>query len=86
MRPTKVTINVELSDILDLQLQMSVVAVWGGTMIKLHVSLCKLNAKTGINIFFGMHFIQLKLQISSLGGDHTVLNLPQMRIQLIFVA
>ncbi|KAA8519590.1 hypothetical protein F0562_013965 [Nyssa sinensis] len=46
-----------------LLLPMLGAVVLGGTMAKLHVFLCKIHAKIGSNIYFGMHFIQLKLQI-----------------------
>ena len=69
-----------------LEWRMLVAAAWGGTGVKLHASHFKLHALTGTPFCFGTHFIQVKLQILSSGGDPIALSLLPMHIQLIFVA
>lgn len=55
-------------------------------MVKLHASHRRLHAGIGTSMYFGMHFIQLKLQILLSGNDRIALNLPPMRIRWTFVA
>lgn len=59
--------------------------VLGETMDRLHVCHFKHHAGTGESICFGTLFTQLNLQMLSLEGDLTVLNLRQTLTLMTFV-
>lgn len=55
-------------------------------MVKLHVCPFNPHAGTGRNTCFGMHFIQQSLQMLSLQGELTMLNLRRMLTLLTSIA